>query len=740
MRLFIAEKPELAKAIAAVLGPSIRADGHIVCGDDRITWCFGHMLQLLEPEDYDPRFAEWSMDHLPIVQIPWSRRPMKDKAVQLKVITALIKQADRIVHAGDPDSEGQLLVDAVLAHASNTKPVDRLLINDNTPAVVRRALASMRPNSDFAGLSAAADARSVGDQAYGFNLTRAYTLAARAKGFSGVLSVGRVQTPVLGLVVRRDRAFEAHTSTFYYVVSGPFSFGDIIIPAKYMPTEIDEVDHKKRLVDAGAADRIATSANAGPVSITSATTTPRERPAPLPYNLLRLQSDAAKRFGLKPDRVKEITQALRETHQLITYNRSDCEYLSEDQHVDAPGVLAAVAATAPAFAALVKHANPALKSRAFDTSKVTAHHAIIPTAKSGDYSKLSGDEQKIYLLIARAYIGQFFPTCLVDETRLVIAAGIHQFAATTTVVTRPGWQQIYASDAVAADDDDDNEAIAIDARSLSAGDAGSSAVSVKKEKTKPKPRYTISTLLTALTRVANEVKDPALRAVLQSKDAGKSGEHGGIGTPATRDTIIATLFDRGMLVDQGKAVVSTPLAREFYDALPDNAKFPDMTAIWHQQQQEIERGTLSAEAFVTELRDYIATQVDDVQAHGLNIAVPTAPCPDCGAPAHKRSGKHGAYWQCSVHAEHRANDDNGKPRARATTSDVHQCQSCGKGLIRRTSAKGPWWGCSGYPSCKQTYSDQNGRPEVSPDKKGASNANRPASAAKTPRRPSVPRR
>src|SRR5215469_2449164 len=420
MRLFIAEKPELAKAIVEGLGGGRRKEGYYDCGNDCVTWCFGHMLQLLDPEDYDERYATWRLDDLPIAHIPWRKKPAAGKSAQLRIVTHLLKQADSVVHAGDPDDEGQLLVDEVLAYARCRLPVKRLLINDNNTNVVRKALANLRDNREFAALSASAEARSVGDQLYGYNLTRAYTLAARKEGYQGVLSVGRVQTPILGLVVRRDREFESHVKSFYYYVTGQFQIQGLTFPARYQTVEGDPVDDKGRLIDQKYAQAIAEAVKGKPARLISADTKQKEQPAPLPYNLLKLQTDAARKFGYKPDQVKDITQSLRERHRLITYNRSDCEYLSDEQHADAPGVLAAIAKTTPMLAPASAAANPAIKGRAFNSSKVSAHHAIIPTQATADLARLSIGERKIYTLIARAYVAQFWPTHQYDQTDVLV--------------------------------------------------------------------------------------------------------------------------------------------------------------------------------------------------------------------------------------------------------------------------------------------------------------------------------
>ncbi|EOT5828973.1 DNA topoisomerase 3 [Escherichia coli] len=729
-RLVIAEKPELAKAIVEGLGGGSRKDGYYECGSDRVTWCYGHMLALLDPEDYDERYANWNMADLPIVHIPWRKKPSGDAGAkaQFKTILSLLKQAKSVVHAGDPDDEGQLLVDEILEYANCRLPVQRLLINDNNVKIVRRQLAAMRDNREFAGLSAAAEARSVGDQLYGFNITRLYTLAARAKGYQGLLSVGRVQTPILGLVVRRCRENAAHQKTYYYLVNGQFEVEGIQFPARYQVADGDPVDEKGRLSNKEHAEGIAAAVSGQPARIVSVTTKAKEAAAPLPYNLLKLQMDASRKFGFKPDQVKDITQALREKHKLITYNRSDCEYLSEEQHGDAPGVLAAIAQTAPMLAAAAQRANPTIKSRAFNSSKVSAHHAIIPTESTADLSKLTDAEQKIYLLIARAYVAQFWPKHLYDQTDVLAQVGDHRFGVRSNVTTSPGWKILYKNDAGNEDLEGNADDIEQDLRKLRDGQAGTCTdAKAEQQETKPQPLYTMESLLSDLTRVAKYIRDDRLRKILIEKDKGKQGEHGGIGTPATRDSIIATLFERGYLVEKGKHIVSTPTGEELYDALPDTARFPDMTALWHEQQKAIQAGERDTLSFVNELMEYIGAEVANIKENGLSMKIDTHPCPSCGKPLRriKKKDKNEYFWGCTGFADgckFACDDKGGKPvpREAPKVSELHKCMACGHGLSRRPGKKRGmfWWGCSNFPTCKQTYPDLKGRPDYSKGRNG----------------------
>lgn len=717
----IAEKPELARAIAAGLGGGTNRDGFIDCGKHYVTWALGHMLQYRQPE--------WekgtTLSMLPVLLDPWPRDGNDRTAKQLGVIQRLLRSASSVIHAGDPDEEGQLIVDEILEESRCRLPCKRLLINDNNIKVVQKALASMKDNSEYKGMSDAADARSLCDLIYGVNVTRAYTIAARSAGHDMLLTVGRVQTPILGLVVRRQREFESHKVAYYWNVNGTFQIGDVSFPARYQVRDGDPVDDKGRINDEAAAKAIAAAVRGKPARIVDTKTTAKEATPPLPYNLLKLQVDAARKFGMKPDQVLDITQSLREKHQLITYNRSDSQYLNDEQHGDAPGVLAAVGKTAPGLAGVAGRADAKIKSKAFNSSKVTAHHAIIPTEATADFSKLSDAEQKIYMLIARSYIAQFWPNHRYDQTDVTVECEGRIFKCRSNVTTHEGWRALYRNDVGNEETEAEEGTIESDLRSLTKGSSGRCATcEAQKQETKPAPLFTMATLLVELTRIARHIKDDRLRKILIEKDKEKAGEHGGIGTPATRDKIIAKLYKFGFLADKGKSIIATPSGHSFYDTLPDQAKFPDMTALWHEQQKEITAGRRSKQKLVGDVIQYVRDEIDRLKTNGLAITSNAPKCPKCERPLRRIKGSKGPFWSCTGRNEgcnFTADDKKGKPdlagRAVYKTSTEHKCDDCGNGLVRRPSAKKKdvfWWACSGYPGCTRTYFDKDGSPDRSP--------------------------
>ncbi|MGU9854460.1 DNA topoisomerase [Pseudomonas koreensis] len=622
MRVFIAEKPQLGKVIAEALGNGRSRGGFIECGPDIVTWCVGHLLALAGPEVHNPAYAKWNAEDLPLKLRPEKYLPIPATQDQLKIVGELIGKATEIVHAGDPDDEGQLLVDEVLLYYGNRSPVKRVLINDLNANAARKALENLRDNTEFYGLSQKALGRSIGDQLYGFNMTRAYTLAARAKGIKGVLSVGRVQTVILGLIVNRYLANRSHAAAYFHSVTSTLAFAASRIGARLVVPADAPVDDKGRIIEEQYAESLAARCRNAAVVVKLADVTEKPTAAPLPFSLLALQVQISREHGIDAEKTLAITQALREKYKAITYNRSDCSYLTDEQFEEAPATLAALARLLPDLGYVFADVESGRKSRAFNNSKVSAHTGIIPTAANFDVAQLTADELKVYLAIVKRYLAQFMPEKrhLAAEVRFDVAG--NEFVARSTKVTVPGWTIAISAEVNEEEDGEDGAQDESPFELLAALAIGTSglceAVTVTKEKTRPLPLYTEPTLLEDLQRVAKYVKDPRIKQLLLDRDQGKAaGEKGGIGTPATRGAMLAKLQDRKFYTVEKKKLVPTPLGLEFIAALPEIATTPDMTALWHEQQQRIESGELTVNEFLDELEVFIADQIRNVDVGNI---------------------------------------------------------------------------------------------------------------------------
>lgn len=390
------------------------------------------------------------------------------------------------------------------------------------------------------------------------------------------------------------------------------------------------------------ANDVAAACKGQPATVTASQTEEKSTPAPLPFSLLDLQAHMSKKHGLSAQQTLDVTQSLRENHKAITYNRSDCNYLTSEQFGDARATLAAISTTLPNLEKSLNEANPEQKGRAFDDKKVSAHTAIIPTTTAPNPASMTANERLVYQAIAAQYLAQFLP----DKCYLAASATFdvngNMFMAKATKTTQEGWTTLLSgAEDNEVETEEDAEATPFAALSaLSTADSGvCESVTVSKEKTKPLPLYTEATLLKDLQRVAKYVKDPKIRQLLKDCDAGKTGEHGGIGTPATRASMLETLQKRGFYTVEKKKLIPTELGLSFIASLPEIATAPDMTALWHEQQQMIEQGGMSVDDFLDALEDFIAGQVGNVDLSGMADGVPqtqssqrprlTAVCPKC---------------------------------------------------------------------------------------------------------------
>jgi len=623
MKLYIAEKPSLGRAIADVLPkPHQKGEGFIRVGNgDVVSWCIGHLLEQAEPEAYDSAFKQWKLEHLPIVPQEWQLTPKAKTRKQLSALRKLVKGADQLVHAGDPDREGQLLVDQVIDYLGVKGPkkdaIQRVLISDLNPAAVKRALAKPRTNREFIPLATSALARSRADWLYGINLTRAYTLQGRKVGYNGLLSVGRVQTPVLGLVVRRDEEIENFVSKPYYQVLAHLRMQDNrYFVARWQPSEacLPYMDDEGRVLAKGLAENVVARITDKPAQVKDVKRKDKKQAPPLPYNLSALQIDAARRYSLSAKQVLDICQSLYEKHKLITYPRSDSRYLPNEHYYQGTDVVAAIGNNCQALAEAARGANTRLKSKAWNDSKVDAHHAIIPTQKQLRSASLSQQEAQVYELIARQYLCQFYPHYEYTETKVEVIIEGGLFTAQAREPQVMGWKQLFPSNKTdkldsggKPSESGENEAWGSGLPPLQKGQAlHCERGELLEKQTQPPRHFTDATLLAAMTGIARFVTDPEVRKILKETD--------GLGTEATRAGILELLFKRKFLTRQGKQILATAAGRGLIHSLPTSTTLPDMTAQWEATLDAISQRQSRYNDFMVPMLDSLQALVDQSQA------------------------------------------------------------------------------------------------------------------------------
>lgn len=675
MRLFIAEKPSVAKALAQALGVTGKGEGYIECGKDKITWCFGHMLELAEPDEYtsnevpcSPKTGKklWRIDELPIIPATWIVKPKKEAEKQLKIMGHLLKEARLIINAGDSDREGQLLIDEVLEYFNAKQPVQRFWVSAHDSVSLQRGLSSMKDNTHFKGLSAAATGRSRADWLIGMNLSRAYTLRAQRGGSNALLTVGRVQTPTLALVVGRDREIESFKSAAYHTIKAAFQVGNNAFVANWQAAQDQQgLDCEGRLVEPLIANQLIHLVTGASGLITHYVQEPSRKNHPRAYSLSDITLTASNQFGYTATEVLDACQSLYETHKLTSYPRTDCGFLPESQLGDAPLVLDALKHVNPELSALIERCDTSIKSSTWDDGKVGAHYGIIPTMHQGSAAGLNEKERAIYDLIVRAYLAQFYPLHEYLSTIVHIEINGVAFKALGKTVTQNGWRDVYSSV------DDEGEVEALDNQSLPPMNIGDTVTCLKATrmdaKTKPPSRFTEGTLQRAMENIHKYIIDKAHKKMLRDGD--------GIGTSATRASIISELKRRNFLETKGRHLISTALGKSILDALPEVVKSPILTAMYERVLKDMERDETLLNGFIDKQIKFVKELVTQANNGSIRIA--------------------------------------GTKEA-LTISNQYTCSVCDKGLCRRPGKKGFWWSCSGYPQCTQTYPDTKGRPNFTP--------------------------
>ncbi len=624
MIVCIAEKPSVARDIAHVLGADKTRDGYIEGNGYQVTWTFGHLCELKYPEDYRPEWKRWTLGALPMVPDRFGIRLKNDRGIekQFAVIQRLMQQAEGIINCGDAGQEGELIQRWVMLKAGATCPVRRLWISSLTEEAIREGFATLKPQADYQSLYEAGLCRAIGDWLLGMNATRLYTLKyGRQERGVPPLSIGRVQTPTLALIVKRQEEIEHFTPEPYWVLTTVYR--DVTFTAIMDDPGADEApvadegsERRKTPVRRGfateeegraALERI----RLAPFTVTAVNRKNGTEAPPRLFDLTSLQVECNKKFGYSADLTLQLIQSLYEK-KVTTYPRVDTTYLSDDIYKKCPATLNGIAGLYGELLTPLR-GQPLRKSKkVFDSSKVTDHHAIIPTGIAPN--ALTDMERNVYDLVARRFIAVFYPDCRFATTTVTGEAADVAFRVSGKVIIEPGWRTVTAPTESAKPQNDTEE------RTLPAftkGESGPHAPDLAKKMTQPPKPYTEATLLRAMETAGRTVDDEALRDALKEN---------GIGRPSTRAAIIETLFKRGYIRRQRKALAATPTGVELVGLIKEELlKSAELTGRWEKKLREIEQHTYSATQFVEELKLMVTEVVRQVLSDNENrrISRPT---------------------------------------------------------------------------------------------------------------------
>jgi DNA topoisomerase-3 len=743
VQLVIAEKPSVARDLARVLGVRPSGKGCFEGKDRVVTWCIGHLVELDEPASYDGRWKAWRMDTLPMVPTEFKLRAVPSTRDQLREVCELLrdKRFSEVINACDAGREGELIFRYVYQLAGSRIPIRRLWISSLTDEAIHKGFAALRPGRELEALADAARCRSEADWLVGLNATRAVTIRHRRGDNSTLFSIGRVQTPTLGILVDREKQIRAFVAEDYWLLKGEFrtaaggTFGATFNVGKV--SRIGTADLalavQARARAHGAADDVD-----GPV-VESLKQTKTREPPPLLFDLTSLQRTANKRFGLSAKATLEAAQALYERHKILTYPRTDSRHLSTDMLKEMErivGGIEKITEYAPFARALLDNPSRPGK-RVFDDSKISDHHAIIPTGKTVDPNALGRDEQRVFDMVVRRFLGAFYPDAEFAQTEAIVRVGPSagevaalptdvdtlttlppppdRFVARGRVRTVAGWQEVagFGDDTddktskvgkvekKKREDEDDDATTALPP--LAEGQHLSGEFQAVAKKTKPPSRHTEGTLLSAMENAGRLVEDEALRAAM--KDSG-------LGTPATRAAIIETLLKRAFVVREGKHILPTPMGIGLIEALPvQGLASPELTGQWEARLARIARSEEQRARFMGDIASYVKDLVEAIRKAAPMAEVPIlAQTPPAGIGGRKprrgapKTGVDKPAARKRKTATVTASAADAGPSARPTSGPARDgiadlvCPACRQGQII-TGKRG--WGCSRWrEGCK----------------------------------------
>lgn len=624
MIVCVAEKPSVGAYIANVLGAKQRKDGYFEGNGYQVTWTFGHLCALLDPQEYTEQWKAWSLSSLPMIPPRFSIKVSGDEGVhkQFNIIKSLIEQADEVINCGDAGQEGELIQRWVYQQAGCRCPVKRLWVNSLTEEAIREGFKALKDQSEYQHLYEAGLMRAIGDWLLGMNATRAYTIRyARNNGKNRqVLSVGRVQTPTLALVVKRQAEIENFKPRTYWELKTKYrdTLFSAQLPAEEGEYAINSEEQGQALVD---------SIKDLPLLITSVEKKKGLEFAPKLYDLTSLQVDCNKKFGFSAEQTLQLIQSLYEK-RLTTYPRVDTTYLSDDLYPKVPGTLAGIKDYFPSVAPLLglkadgkKGAGSLPKSKkVFDNKKVTDHHAIIPTGQRPE--GMSAEEKKVYDLVAQHFIAVFYPECEVSNTTVLAKAGEIDFKVTGREVLNPGWRVVFGDQSDQSDQGDQSDQSDKNeeesTKSLPAftkGESGPHEPLLKEKTTTPPKYYTEATLLRAMETAGKTVENDELREAMKEN---------GIGRPSTRAAIIEKLYQRKYIEKQGsKSIRATAVGIDLiHTIISPLLKSAELTGLWEKKLREIERGEYTAQQFLDELKEMTSGVVRDVKTNKAGMLCP----------------------------------------------------------------------------------------------------------------------
>ena len=609
MIVCVAEKPSVGAYIANVLGAKQKHDGYFEGNGYQVTWTFGHLCALLDPQEYTEQWKAWSLSSLPMIPARFSIKVSGDAGVhkQFNIIKELINQADEVINCGDAGQEGELIQRWVYQQAGCKCPVKRLWVNSLTEEAIRDGFQKLKDQSEYQHLYEAGMMRAIGDWLLGMNATRAYTIRyAQGTGRNRqVLSVGRVQTPTIALVVKRQAEIENFVPRTYWELKT--TYRDTLFSAQ-IPVE----DGEYAITSEEQGQALMDSIKDQPLTITSVEKKKGTEYAPKLYDLTSLQVDCNKKYGFSAENTLQLIQSLYEK-RLTTYPRVDTTYLSDDIYPKVPGTLAGIKDYFPQVAPLLGAKLPKSK-KVFDNKKVTDHHAIIPTGQRPD--AMTADEKKVYDLVALHFIAVFYPDCEVSNTTVLAKTGEIDFKVTGREVLKPGWRVVFDKEPDKSDNSDDSDN-SEETKSLPAfvkGESGPHEPLLKEKTTTPPKYYTEATLLRAMETAGKTVENDELREAMKEN---------GIGRPSTRAAIIEKLYQRKYIVKQGKSLRATETGINLIHLIVSPLlKSAELTGLWEKKLREIEAGQYMAQDFLAELKEMTAGVVRDVKSNKAGMLCP----------------------------------------------------------------------------------------------------------------------